>query len=112
MVPVATGMANCYENRRQTHTVIPAKAGIHRDEGPAIFISLMWPDKAIVIPTAHSHSEHPLCHSVRSEESKTLNPLTPYTLSLTPYPLTSVRHRRYPIFYRQYIGTPNLGHFK
>ena len=41
-----------HENRRQTHTVIPAKAGIHRDEGtdPTIFIPLMWPDKAMVIP--------------------------------------------------------------
>ena len=25
-------ICHCYENRRQTHTVIPAKAGIHRDE--------------------------------------------------------------------------------
>ena len=34
---VDTDQLNCYENRRQTHTVIPAKAGIHRDEGARHF---------------------------------------------------------------------------
>ena len=29
---IPTPPCHCYENRRQTHTVIPAKAGIHRDE--------------------------------------------------------------------------------
>ena len=58
MVPVATGMTNCYENRRQTHTVIPAKAGIHRDEGLciAIFILLRGLHKAIVIPSEAQRS--------------------------------------------------------
>ena len=34
------------------HTVIPAEAGIQRGGGtdPTIFIPLMWPDKAMVIP--------------------------------------------------------------
>ena len=30
VVSAATDMGNYHENRRQTHTVIPAKAGIHR----------------------------------------------------------------------------------
>ena len=60
-LPLDETIANrhCYENRRQTHTVIamkiddmgqnviPAKAGIQRGEGEgsAIFIPLMWPSQ-------------------------------------------------------------------
>ena len=73
MVPVATGMDNCYENRRQTHTVIPAKAGIHRDEGLciAIFILLRGLQKAIVIPSA-AESRNPKSPNARSHPTATV----------------------------------------
>ena len=46
-LPLNETIANrhCYENRRQTHTVIPAKAGIHRDEAACHFHPLMWPSQ-------------------------------------------------------------------
>ena len=80
------GACPCYENRSQTHTVIPAKAGIQRGEGrtPPFSSLLRGLRKAIVIPTAElapypDTGEESKIHALRQPSS----PFAPFVTFVT-----------------------------